>query len=266
MKQKYTGLVVLNTLSLLLMLFVNYASNAGVFSNVTVADISHKYDTLFAPSGYAFIIWGFLFLLATCFVIYQWILLNRNDPGGYIGKTGIWFTLGNIANAAWVYFWINDRLGLCVFLMLLLLLSLLVLTNRLRLELDDEPVRTIFFVWWPITFYLGWIMVATVACVSAWLVSMGWGGAGFQESAWTIIMIATACLIYLVLIYKSNMREASIVGVWAFIAIAIRQWDNHVDIALTAIVASLILAVASGMHVYKNREYAVGAKLKRGEW
>lgn len=52
---KNIGLVVLNTVTLIIMLFANYASNAGIFSKVSVADISH------APAGYAFVIWFFYF-------------------------------------------------------------------------------------------------------------------------------------------------------------------------------------------------------------
>ncbi len=266
MKVKNFALVTANTVTLIVMLFINIASNTGYFSQQTVGDVSHKYDTLFAPAGYAFAIWGLLFLLAICFVIFQWFLFVKNDPKNFISKTGIWFTLSNIFNAAWVYLWLHEMLGWCVVIIFLFLICLIVLTVRLRLELDDEPVRTIFFVWWPITFYLGWIMVATIACVSAWLVSTNWNAFNLPPDVWTIIMIAIASVFYLALTFKRNMREASLVAVWAFIAIAVRQWNSHFDIAAAAIIASIVLAFASMRHTYKNRYYAIGSKLGRHEW
>ena len=266
MKVKNFFLVSANTITLSVMLFINTASSTGFFSQPTVADVSHKYDTLFAPAGYAFSIWGLLFLLAISFVIFQWFLLVKNDPKNFIIKTGIWFALSNIFNTAWVYLWINEMLGWCVILIFLLLISLIILSVRLRLELDDEPVRTIFFVWWPVTFYLGWIMVATIACVSSWLISNSWPGFNLPPNVWTIIMIAIAVLLYLGLTFKRNMREASLIGIWAFIAIAVRQWDTHFDIVAAAIIASIILAFASLRHAYKNRYYGIGTKLKRHEW
>ena len=266
MNAKARALVVLNTITLLIMLFVNFAGSSGVLAETTVADISHKYDTLFAPAGYAFVIWGFLFLLAICFVIFQWILLTHNDPKNFINRTGIWFALSNIANASWIYLWIHQMLGWSVIVIFLLLVCLIILTIRLRLELDDEPVRTIFFVWWPVTFYLGWIMVATIACVAAWFVSFNPDPAGLTQATWTLVMIAIACVLYLGLIISRNMREAAMVGVWAFIAIVIRQWNTHFDIAITGIIASSVLAIASLVHVFKKRYYSIGAKLKRGEW
>ena len=62
------------------------------------------------------------------------------------------------------------------------------------------------------------------------------------------------------------MREAATIGIWAFIAIAIRQWNIHKDIALTAIIASAILFILISIHGYKGRNYTPFAKLKRGEW
>src|SRR5690349_1220787 len=169
MKSRNTLLVMLNSASFILMLFINYASNTYAFSTVSVGDISHKYDTLFAPANYAFIIWSVIFLLILGFVIYQWVLL-KSDPKHYIRRTGFWFIVSNITNALWVYCWVHEWLGYSVVLILILLFSIIMLTVQLQLELNDEPVRTIFFVWWPIAVYLGWIMVATIACIASWLV------------------------------------------------------------------------------------------------
>jgi hypothetical protein len=266
MKRTRLFLVIANTVTLLIMLFANYAANAGLFSGKNVADVSHKYDTLIAPSGYAFIIWGMLFLLAIGYVICQWMLLRHGDPHNYIERTWLWFSISNIANAAWLYCWLNERLGLSVICILLLLMSLVILTVHLRIELDDVAVRYIFFVWWPITFYLGWIMVATIACIAAWLTSIEWDGFGLTQNFWTIVLMIIANVVYLVLIIRRNMREAAVVGIWAFIAIAVRQWNSYNSIVYASLIASTVLLIASLLHVYKNRKYNVPAKLRRGEW
>ena len=247
------------------MLGANYAGSTESFFKNTVAEVSYKFDTLFAPAGYAFVIWGLIFLLCISFAIYQWTLLKSKNSHEYIQRTGLWFSIGNLANAAWVYCWTSEMIGLSVILILLLLVCLIFLTINLRLELDDVPVRTIFFVWWPVTIYLGWIMVASIACIAAWLKSLGWDALGLKENAWTIILIVAASLLYLLLIKTRNMREAAIVGVWAFIAIAVKQWDLNQDISIAAVIDSIVLVVACLIHVYKNRKYNIISKLQRGE-
>lgn len=265
MKLSNKALVLLNTITFAAMLFVNYASNAHVFSDTTVADVAHKYDSLFAPADYAFIIWGFIFMLCAAFVIYEWVLL-KYDHAKYIQRTGLWFTISNIANALWVFCWINEWMAISMFLIFVLLCTLIQLTIELRLELDDVPVRIIFFVWWPISVYLGWIVAASVACVASYLVSNGGNGFGISHQAWTIIMIIIALLVYIFLNQKRNMREAASVGIWAFVAIAIRHWDTYTGIVLIAITAAVILFVLTGWHAYKNRYYSPVKKIQRGEW
>ena len=150
--------------------------------------------------------------------------------------------------------------------MLVLLLSLIVLTIQLRLEIWDAPVRIIVFVWWPVCIYTGWIIVATVANISAFLVSINWNGGFLSPQIWTIILIAVATAIYLFLISTRNMREAAMTGVWALIAIAVKQWQENQSIVIAAIVAAAILFFAVSVHGYKNRNTSPFKKNTRGEF
>lgn len=256
-------LVILNALSLALVLAANYIGGAGLWMNKSVGDVSHKYDTLFAPAGYAFTIWLVIFLLCIAFVIRQWTQLRKGMPQ-VTERTGPWFLVANLANIAWLYCWLTEQLALSVIVIMILLVALCIMAVRLRLELDDEPVFTIFFTWWPIAIYLGWILVATIACIAAWLVSIRWHGAPLNETAWTIIVMAIATGLYLLLIQKRNLRETAAVGVWAFVAIAVRQWNGPVAIA--AGVASIVLLIAIVWHSNKNKKYVPAEKIKRGEW
>ena len=259
-------LVLANTITLVVMLIANFMAGSGMFISKTVGDVSNKYDTPFAPAGYAFSIWSFIFLMCIAFCIHQWRLLKRGDTKRYISRTGAWFTISNLANILWLICWLNEWLGLSVIAIVLLLVCLCMLTVRLQLEVNDEPAGTILFVWWPIAFYLGWIMVATIACVAAWLVSTGFKGGGIGEETWTIAMIAVAASIFLYLLKTRNLRETSAVGVWAFIAIAVKQWQQHQAVSVAAIIASIILLVAIMVHAYVNRKSKVLAKIAMGEW
>ncbi len=262
---KQLSLLLLNTITLLAVLLINYLSGTGAIGDTSISDISAKYHTLFTPAGYAFGIWGLIYLLLIAFVICQWIewLKNKNDEN--ILRTGFWFALANISNAFWVYAWINEYLGLSVILMMILLISLIMLTLKLRLEIWDAPVRIIFFVWWPVCIYLGWIIVATVANFTIYFTSLGWDGTPLTEQTWAVIMIAIATLIYVLLIYFRNMREAALVGIWALIAIAVKQQDNKA-VLYASVIASVILFIYISWHGYKNRKTSPFEKLKRGEF
>lgn len=55
---KQITLLILNTLSLLYALIMNGMAGSPVFNGKTGGSVSAQYDTLFAPAGYAFAIWG----------------------------------------------------------------------------------------------------------------------------------------------------------------------------------------------------------------
>lgn len=273
-------LVLFNILTLSCTIFINYLSNTGFFGGKTIGEISKKYETLFVPAGYAFSIWGIIFLMLLAFVAFQWYVLykfkDKNDAlSNYdnsenifvktIHQTSFWLILANLCNAAWVVVWLNEYVALSVVVMFILLFSLIKLALNLRLEIWDAPVRIIAFVWWPIVIYLGWIMVASIANVSSFLVSIGWQGGFLSASTWTIIMIIVATGLYLFLIATRNLRETAMVGVWSLMAISYKQWQAESLIAYTALGFAILLVLAASYHGFKNTKTSPFLKWKRGE-
>jgi hypothetical protein len=258
-------LLILNSITLILVLTINYLIGSGSIGAAIVGEISAKYESLFTPAGYAFAIWGLIYLLLILFSGYQWYAWIKNKNDEYLKRTGIWFILSNLANSGWIIAWTNDLIALSFFLILILLFSLIMLMFRLRLETWDAPVRIIVFVWWPICIYLGWIVVATLANLAAFSVSINPEGSFAQSPLWVIMMIAFACLVYLLLIYFRNMREAAFVGIWALAAIAAAQWKVTQSVAYAAVIASLVLFISASLQASKNLETLPHKKIKRGE-
>lgn len=243
----------INTLVVLAVIFWNYWSNTGAINGNTVGGLSDKYANLFTPAGYAFAIWGLIFLGLLVLVVNQLRLAFR---GGTHSETilqiGPWLTIANLGNAVWLWFWLHEHIGWSVVVMLVILFSLLMIVLRLNMERWDAPLSVIATVWWPICFYSGWIAVATIANISAWLASMQWSPV-FSEVQWTVIMISVAGLLNLVMIWTRNMREFASVGVWALVAIAVRHWDVIPVLQWTSVLWAAVLGIAIMAHAYQNR-------------
>ncbi len=249
---KRINFLLINTITLIFALIMNSLQGSEVFNGTTVGEVSAKYETLFTPAGYAFAIWGIIYLLLILFVAYQWFAWLKRKEDREIIQTGWWFALGNIANGFWIVAWLNQKMGLSVLLILVLLVSLIQLTLRLRLKKWNAPFRIVGFIWWPISIYLGWIIVATVANISVFLISLGWYGGIIPEQGWAILMIVAATVIYLMLIKTRNIHEAALVGIWALVAIALKQWQLNTEIVIAAIAASTILFVVVAVRTFKN--------------
>jgi hypothetical protein len=247
------NLAILNSISILAVIAINgIAGSSGIFGE-TVGGVSAKYNTLFTPAGYAFSIWGIIYLGLIAFAIYQNIQAFKNDTdSGFIIQIGPWMVLNSLANIAWIFAWLSEHIGLSLLLMLIILGTLIVMISRLNMERWDAPFPIIAFIWWPICIYSGWIAVATIANVSAFLVSIQWL-ALFSAINWTVIMIFVAVALNLLMIRFRNMREFAAVGVWALLAIALRHWDAIELIQWTALFGVLVLFVALSVHAYINR-------------
>lgn len=252
------ALRIINIVAFLLMVGVNYLSNTGAINGETMASVSAEYENLFTPSGFAFSIWGVIYLSLSGFVIFQVV----KPKGRIVAKEiGWWFVISCGLNIAWIFSWLHDLTGLSVVIMILLLISLIMIIFKTRMEFDDEPLSIIAFVWWPFSFYSGWITVALIANTAAWLTATGWDGWGISEVSWTIIMILAALVINLVITWTRNMREFALVGAWGLVAVGIANRGANEEIFYTAIIAAGILILSSGIHGYKNKEHAPWKKL-----
>ncbi len=248
-------LQVTNIIALAITVFINYYASAGLLSGTTVGAISAKYQTLFTPADYAFSIWGLIYLMLAGFVFYQGRgLFKHVKNDDFILQMGWWFVISCITNSAWIVAWVYEFTGLSVLLIALLLFSLLKIVINTNMARWDAPFPKIVLLWWPFCIYSGWVTVATIANVSAWLTKLGWTGFGIGESSWAIIMVLIAGVINLLMIWKRNMREFALMGIWALIAIAVANWGAHQSVIITAIGVSVILLLAISIHGYQNME------------
>lgn len=221
MKQFNKYLLVANAIAIILTIGVNYFCNAGQLNGNTMKTISDRYANYFTPAGYAFSIWGLIYLSLLGFVSYSIINRKETQITSIVIKIGWWFVISCLANSLWVVTWLNNYLGLSVLIMAVLFTSLIAIIIRTRMELDAHPFKEYLFIYWPFALYAGWITVALIANVSAYLTKINWDGWGIPAAYWAILMIAVAGLINVIMVLTRNLREFASVGIWALFAISV---------------------------------------------
>jgi len=248
-------LAVLNFISVILIIAVSYTSQIGIINGNTMGSLSAEYYNLFTPAGYAFAIWGVIFLSLLAFSGYQLFqAFSAKNDLEFLRKSGYWFLIANLANAAWVFTWLYEFTGLSVLLMFLILFSLIKIILNTNMERWDASLKVVAFSWWPICLYSGWIAVATIANVSAYLAQIDWTAPFFGEELWTVIMIAIAVFLNIAMIWRRNMREFAAVGVWALIAIYFRHFDEIPIIAYSALIGAVAIFSNIVYHGWLNKE------------
>lgn len=261
MKKK---LALINLISVITAVVVNYLSQTQRWNNTTIGEMSAKYDNLFTPAGYAFAIWGVIFLGLIAYALFgiKRAFFSRKETP-HIEQTGYWFALTNFLNTAWVVAFTYDYVWLSVLIIIGMLISLLKIVFKTNMERWDAPIEIIAFVWWPVCIYSGWIAVATIANISAFLVKLGFAGSQLTQIIFTMILITIAVYINLLMTNLRNMREFAMVGAWALFAIFIRHKESLESVAYFALAGCVLLVVTAGLHGYRNRATNPFNKLKQ---
>lgn len=126
-----TLIKILAGVAYLAMLIVNFAANALPINNRSTGAISDAYPNLFAPAGFAFSIWGLIYLLLGAYVLLQF-KKNTQQKEGLFNKINQFFILTSLANLTWVFAWHYDYIGLSVLIMLMLLFLLIKIADLLK--------------------------------------------------------------------------------------------------------------------------------------
>ncbi len=230
---------ILMALSLVIVLVVNVLANSLPINGVTTGEISDQFPILFVPAGYVFSIWGLIYLALIGFVVYSLTLKGRENE--LIDAIAGWFVASNLFNAAWVFLWHYQQFALTLIPIFGLLISLIVIYLKLKVGVKARAWREKILVAAPFSIYLGWATVAVVANVAQFLYTTGWRGAPLNEALWTVIMLAVAALLGVLMIFLRREAAYPLVLVWAFVGIWVKHGEAPL-VAITALTLAIILA------------------------
>jgi len=133
--------------------------------------------------------------------------------------------------------------------MLLLFVSLLGIYLRLDIGRAKVSRQEFYFIHVPISVYIGWISVATIANVTALLVEINWQGFGIDPGVWTILLLAIVTLLTCLMLINRKDIAYSLVILWALLGILIKRINTdplfgvREDIAYTATFAMVVVTI-----------------------
>jgi hypothetical protein len=236
---------ILNIIGFLGTVVVNSLANALPINGLNTGQLSDMYPNLFVPAGITFSIWGVIYILLAIFVIYQAIVVFGKNAGQsqFTKKTGFLFLITCIANIGWIFAWHYQMVALSLLLMLVLLLTLIAILLRLNIGNSDAGNKEKYMVHLPFSVYLGWITIATVANVTALLVSINWNGFGLGAQFWTVFMILIGLAITLVMLIQRKDIFYALVVDWAVLGILIKRLSNSDEPAQSVIIVTIISMV-----------------------
>ena len=254
-KKKLT-LQVLNLLTLIITVIINYVAASVPLGIGNTGEISDLYPNLFVPAGITFSIWGVIYVLLGIFVVYQFrdIVKDEKVDMPFLEKISYFFIISNIANTFWIFFWHYGLIYFSIIAMIVILFSLIMIYLRLDFGKEKLNTKENWFVYKPFSIYLGWITVATIANVTAVLISSGLEGTGLLAEILTVLVISVAVLITSAMLFLRKDYAYSLVVLWAVFGIFLKQLGFNLTITITAIIAIILIITGIVYTIYRAKK------------
>ncbi|PWQ96525.1 tryptophan-rich sensory protein [Leucothrix arctica] len=231
----------------ILVIFVNYLSNALPLNGFTQKDLSDKYTSLFTPAGFTFSIWGVIYLALAAFVVYQALPSQRNNV--LMSKVSKLFIVSCFANMLWLFAWHYEFVGTSLVIMFGILATLIAIYRALGLNMRQATWKEHLFLHLPFSLYTGWITVATMANISIFQNAMGWDDLFVSATNWTLLKLAVVGVIGAIIVLRRCDFIYGLVIAWAAFGIMSKQVDTPMiaGAAMMLVAFSVILATYEGI-------------------
>lgn len=239
-------LVIIATIGLII---INYLAATGILGDIKTGAISDKYPTLITPAGYAFAIWSLIYFGLICFSVYQALPSNTER---FRGLRRI-YILSCVANSAWLYFWHQNLILICLAIIFVLLGTLAVINIKLK---KTETNSEYWLAKAPFGLYFGWVTVATILNAAIALVYLN---VQISDSAGKFLgagLTLIAAALGVVIRWRLRNYFYPLAVAWALAAVAVKQGGQTwiVVAAAIGVIACLIAAISFVMEM-KSSSY-----------
>jgi hypothetical protein len=231
---------VLVVITVLLTITVNGLANALPINGMNTGQISDRFHVLFVPAGYVFSIWGVIYLGLLAYAVFQALPSQKENPR--LQATGWWVVLGGLANSIWIFLWHYLQFVGTLAAMLVLLATLIAVylglgSGRTKVgRLETWMARV------PMSIYLGWITVATVANGTDVLDFIGWNRFGLGDLTWFYVVLGAVLVIASLMSLRHRDVAYILVILWALVGIAYK-FSAQPPVSLAALGTGALVAI-----------------------
>ena len=218
---------------------IAWLTNNGTFGpdNGTMSD---RYPTLLVASGYAFAIWGLIFLLDLVYA--GWQLTGQRRSDDTLARIAPWAFAGFALTTAWMPLFSMGQFWLC----LAVIVAATVCMTRCAMILshDRTPQEGQWlWAWAPLSLHAGWLTLASFLNLAQVIVAFKLMPTD-DMTVWSLVLLAIAAA--LLLWMNQRMRgniDYTLAALWGLVAVYVKQSSSGLTGGETVAWAALVIAV-----------------------
>ena len=197
-------------------------------------------DTRVDAAGYAFSIWGVIFMGMILFAALQF---RAGDATAALVRAYRFLTLAGLASIAFVPISLGSNYLWGVFDLLWHLVALLGAYTALRSHLREVGKPPYAWTYFAPSMYLGWISAATVISTALALQQLGVSLPDATQIVMAAVLLGVLTVIGIFLVRKGDDSIYGLTVAWALIAVAVEQQDAQLLVWAGAAGATIIVGV-----------------------
>lgn len=243
-------------ISALVFMLIAAMVGVGVFGGTPIAEAQGGAlaadATLLAPATPAFSIWSVIYVGLAAYTIWQALPAQRPSPRQR--SMGWWIALSMVLNGLWIVTVQVFTLWGTTLAIFVLLAALCVAFQRaVATRMPRGGILDSLLIDGVTGLHLGWVAVASVANVAAWLTAIGPTEWADYSRAWGIAVLVVVAVIGLAIAWASGWRVAPGLALgWGLVWIAVgrlvdqprSEWIGIAAIIAAVVVVGVPLAVA----------------------
>ena len=183
---------------------------------------------MLAPAGWAFSIWGIIFLAEALFTVAQLLPSYRSHPLVQNG-VGAWFFIANLAQGLWIPLFLSRHIYSSMVAMALTEIPLIIIIinqqyetlRLLKVQNKKETWSDFWLLRFPFDIHCGWITVATILNVN--IVFVAADASVVIQVGVTILSLAALLIAMMVALFITNKRPRytiAFVLAWASVSVS----------------------------------------------
>src|SRR5690625_2288600 len=216
----------------IIMIIMNYSAGSNV------GDVADDHPTIIQPAGFAFAIWGLIYVLIFIWMIR--ILISKKGQPDIVERLKYWPIINFILNGIWIVVFTQQWMIISTVVILALLYTLI----KMHTVISAEPYH-----WYdrlPFSIYFGWVTIASIVNTFTVFSSYNIDSLlGMSELIWTIIAIIMAALIGIFFAWFFSDWLYPLVLIWPFFGIFMESGDVSTVLNVSLASAGLILVMTA---------------------
>ena len=222
-------------IAFIVMIAMNYT--VGIIAS-GVGDVANNNETIIQPAGFAFSIWGLIYILLFCWIIY--LFFSKKDKRFITARLKFWPILNFLLNGAWIIAFTQEW----VLASVIIIAALLYTIAQIFISISETNYH--WFDRLPFSIYFAWVTVATIVNIFTLATAKNVNTIlDMDELTWTIIALIVATLIGFAvgLFFKDWIYP--LVLIWPFFGIYVNSGGSFIGLDVTLAVISMVLVVVA---------------------